>query len=368
MEKIAKKKIILIVSIIAVLLMILVIVLLYSHSPKEVDITGAIHGMIVEENVPFQYEKKKKMYLSPGDRVYVLQQNYAKQECLVKYQDKVGTIATSSFSYFQPNLQEKFSLMVDVSQFNREDLFQESGDFAYFLLQHPIQYVYIRLGGRGWGQKGNWYYDSEAQYYIEACEYLGVPYGFYFLDEALNEEEIQEEVTWVKDFLQANQTSMNQLPLAIDLEYQQGQGRADHIWDKRVPLLTQLKEAFQKEKIDTIVYVNGYRGNQYLADLESAFWVARYPENHIIPESFYEDTMRLEEKKNLLNQLLDENGMLKQKVEVNKTWKSSLQEEFLEKVIGWQFSESGAAQDGIPERIDLSIVRNSFFRQQEGEK
>ena len=33
--------------------------------------------------------------------------------------------------------------------------------------------------------------------FVDACEYLGMPYGFYYIDEALNSEEIDEEITFM---------------------------------------------------------------------------------------------------------------------------------------------------------------------------
>ena len=212
-------------------------------------------------------------------------------------------------------------------------------------------------------KSGNWYYDEQSQMFIEACEYLGVPYGFYYLDEALNDEEILEEVALVKDFLKKNKTSMNVLPLAIDIEYQSGKGRADGIWEERVSLLHQLIEEFSNENIKSILYVNGNRANQYFQDLEANLWVARYLEDGMIPESFYPKAMKYEEMDNILKQLLNDEGKLKANLNSNTEYKVAFSDKFLNKVIGWQFSESGANNDKIEEKIDLSLVKNDFFKQ-----
>ncbi len=45
------------------------------------------------------------------------------------------------------------------------------------------RYVYIRAGGRGYTE-GKIYYDNNFKMFRDACEYLKIPYGFYFIDEA----------------------------------------------------------------------------------------------------------------------------------------------------------------------------------------
>lgn len=110
--------------------------------------------------------------------------------------------------------------------------------------------------GRGYGSKGNFYEDEKYQEYVDACEYLKVPYGFYFLDEALDDTEIAEEVKVIKEFLKKASGEYCQLPLALDVEDHEGKGRADDIWTSRATLVQKLIDSLKKEKIDTIVYTN----------------------------------------------------------------------------------------------------------------
>ena len=183
-----------------ILLVVILLIILLSH-PKEIDTTNAIHGVIVTENAILQIKKNQTIPLRKGEHILLLQEDMVTQTYQAMYGSKIGTISKKDVKYFQFNSKENYSLLCDISQFNAKDLFTDSGDLELFLLEHPINYVYMRLGGRGWGQKGVLYYDSEVTNYITACEYLGIPYGFYFLDEALNEEEIEEEVNFVKAFL-----------------------------------------------------------------------------------------------------------------------------------------------------------------------
>ena len=84
--------------------------------------------------------------------------------------------------------------MSDVSKFNViYKNFENSGDYAAFLLKYGVNYAYIRLGGRGYGNEGKFYIDPNYEMFIEACEYLEMPYGFYYIDEAITDEELDEE-------------------------------------------------------------------------------------------------------------------------------------------------------------------------------
>ena len=79
---------------------------------------------------------------------------------------------------FQKN---QYSLAVDVSQFNIIDNeFKGKMDFSEFIKNNNISYVYIRLGGRGWGTSGNMYYDDNAMYFVDICENMQIPYQYGF--------------------------------------------------------------------------------------------------------------------------------------------------------------------------------------------
>ena len=175
---------------------------------------------------------------------------------------------------------------------------------------------------------GNFYTDPEYQMFIDACEYLGIPYGFYFLDEALDSIEIDKEVEFIKDFVEKHRTQKGILPIAIDLEYQDGKGRADDVWETRCGLVNELIEKLKEVNEEVIVYVNYQRAKTYLKDLKVNLWVAYYPKDNKIPEQW----------------------MFDEDLEIEK--------DFLEKIIGWQFTEDGAQRDEIKTKVDLSLVKN----------
>ena len=223
-------------------------------------------------------------------------------------------------------------LASDVSQFNINKNFKNMEDFKVFVLKNKISYVYIRAGGRGYGEKGNFYKDKNYSDYIDACEYLKIPYGFYFLDEALNENEIDEEVEFIEKFLDENAGKHCLLPVALDVEKHDGAGRADNIWDTRAELVQTLIDKLNKKNIDNILYSNAQTTNLYLSDLDTKFWIAYYPEDGKIPDYWYFDTKQ--------------EGASNTKMQ--------------KKTIGWQFTEHGAG-DEVPDDIDLSLMKKFSF-------
>lgn len=225
------------------------------------------------------------------------------------------------------------ALMVDVSKFNKTYNFDTAGEFAAFLINNNIDCVYIRAGGRGYGQKGNFYYDTCFEMWANECEFLKIPFGFYFLDEALNSKEIDEEVVFIKKFLEENNYEYATLPVALDIEKHVEKGRADDIWNIRAELVSELIRRLNNQNIETIVYSNANIANEYLSTVDTKFWLAYYPTlNGEIPKYWYPD----------LDQEAAQNEIL------------------MQKLIAWQFTESGVG-NVIPESVDVSLVYNNFI-------
>ena len=309
---------------------------------KNTDITNSIHAIVINDNTKiFKTPKNSKFTMfgmsKKGENVYILEElsdNKNGDWCKVKYKNRIGYMLQENIDYFKES-EEEFVLMSDVSKFNViYKHFQSSQDYQIFLIENNIQYVYIRAGGRGYGEEGKFYADPNFQIFIDACEYLKVPYGFYYIDEAINGEEIDEEINFMMDFINKNSTSMNMLPLAIDIETHDGKGRADNIWKNRVYLAEELVQKFRVRGIQTIIYSNAKTANDYLSNVNANFWLAYYPEENKIPNYWYTDT----------EQEPTENKIL------------------MDKMIGWQFSENGAGEE-IKEKVDINLVKNSFFKQ-----
>lgn len=332
-------------NVVIILVLFFIIVLcfiglkMYLDKKNQDEIDASIHGVVIAEYTPF-YNKaetdnvRQIRLLEKSENVYILEE--FEKDNIEWYKVKVdgrknGYVRASDIDYYKEVNSEKV-LVSDVSQFNSGTTFETSGDYEVFLLENKISYVYIRAGGRGYGEKGNFYEDEQYQMYIDACEYLKIPYGFYFLDEALNSEEIDEEVEVIKDFLDRNAGEYCRLPVALDIEKHDGNGRADDIWETRAELVQELIDDLNEEGIDTIVYTNAQTANLYLSSLDTDFWIAYYPEDGEIPDYWYFDT--------------DQEG--------------ASNTELQKKTIGWQFSETGAGDEVIP-RVDLSLFKKDFY-------
>ena len=148
----------------------------------------------------------------------------------------------------------------------------------------------------------------------------------------MNEKEIQEEVDIIKKFLEKSKTEYCKLPLAIDVEDHEGNGRADNIWTKRAELVQDLINSLKKENINSIVYTNAVTADLYLSNVNTKFWIAYYPKVTEVPNYWYFDT----EQKGASNVILNK------------------------KTLGWQFTEKGI-KNKILSEVDLSLFKKSFF-------
>lgn len=331
-------------KIIIILISIIIVVLATTWRIKivinEREIRDSIHAVVIAKELAFYKEPKQSnvkqiKVLKKSENVFILDE--FEKDGISWYKIKVdgkinGYVYADGVDYYKEINGEKL-LLADVSEFDMERDFQTKEDFEVFVVENKLSGVYIRAGGRGYGKEGNFYEDDKYQEYIDACEYLKVPYGFYFLDEALNDTEIREEVKVIKDFLEkSSKGKYCKLPLALDIEDHEGKGRADNSWTSRATLVQKLIDSLEKEKIESIVYTNAVTANLYLSDLDTQFWIAYYPKVTAVPNYWYFETKQDAASNTILNK----------------------------KTIGWQFTENGI-KNKILSEVDLSLFKKSFF-------
>lgn len=310
---------------------------------NNVDISKSTHAIIVDGDTYFYKNAKESKFglidkLSIGEEVYIVDEiedkegnSWYKVKSISR--DRVGYIKKNSVDFYEMSESSENVLMSDVSKFDIQyGHIKDKSDFEVFLLKQNINYVYIRAGGRGYGEAGNFYYDTEYKSFIEACEYLKIPYGFYYINNAKDDTEIKEEVEFMKDFIEKNSGEYYLLPLVIDLEDFEGEGRLDKLWSKRGDLTQKVVDEFSNNDIDTIVYCNAKLANKYLKNVNAKFWVAYYDQKNAIPTIWYDET--------------------NQGKNASSTFKS--------KIIAWQFTENGIGDDRY--KVDMSIVKNVFFK------
>lgn len=337
-----KKRVIIILIILIAIISCIVGVIVWraSVAENEREIASGIPGVVIAQRLAFYKEAKldnvkQIRTLKKSENVYILDE--FEKDGISWYKVKVdkkinGYVYADGVDYYKEVNSEKV-LVADVSQFDFDKEFKTKEDFEVFVVENNISAVYIRAGGRGYGSQGNFYEDEKYAEYIDACEYLKVPYGFYFLDEALTDKEIKEEVNVIKDFLKKAAGKYCKLPIALDIEDHEGKGRADNSWNDRAPLVQKLVDNLAKEKIDSIVYTNAATANIYLGDVDCKFWIAYYPSNITsVPSYWYFDTKQEAASNTVLNK----------------------------KTVGWQFTEKGIKEE-IISQIDLSLFKKSFF-------
>ena len=84
-----------------------------------------------------------------------------------------------------------------------------------------VDFVIIRVGGRGYGIEGNMYEDSKFLTYYNKAKSANMLVGLYFYSQAISKTEAREEVEYVDEILKKYdiQPSDLDLPLFMDREY-----------------------------------------------------------------------------------------------------------------------------------------------------
>lgn len=335
MIKINKKK--LIVTIIIFFAIFVGLIYLFGIISQALTSTKkATPGVITENNTEFLRSMYKTKKLQEGENVYILKTitKNNKKYFKVKYKLSVGLVPEDKVFFFDKTENTQYSLMSDVSSFDyTSGRFKTQGEYELFIIKNNIRYVYIRAGGRGYTE-GKIYYDNNFKMFRDACEYLKIPYGFYFIDEAINQAEAEEEANIILEFIKQNKTSMNKLPFVIDLEYQSGKSRTDALWSKRGEIITNITNKLNSSGIETLIYANAKKMNANLIKLNQKFWVAYYTEENKIPTEWLSKYKNQEIANNL---------------------------QAMSKVIAWQFSETGAKTNNITQKLDLSLVLTEEF-------
>lgn len=162
-----------------------------------------------------------------------------------------------------------YSLGVDVSEYQGSINWQKVKDAG-------IEFVFIRVGGRGWGT-GKLYADSKAQEYYEGAKAAGLQVGVYFFSQAISLKEAFEEAWYTLYLIDGWELD---LPVVFDWEYVNGGARTANM---KARMLTDCSLAFckviQKAGLEAMIYFNPSQGRDllYLEELtEFPFWLAMY--------------------------------------------------------------------------------------------
>ncbi len=151
-----------------------------------------------------------------------------------------------------------------------------------------IEFAFIRIGYRGYGQNGKLREDSQFKENIVSASQAGLDVGVYLFSQAINEEEALEEAHFVIDQLQEAGVALT-LPVVYDPELiRDDKARTDHISGKQftensIVFCEKIKEAGYEPMIySNMVWEAFYFDLNRLTDYQ--IWYADYEK---IPQTPY---------------------------------------------------------------------------------
>ena len=152
---------------------------------------------------------------------------------------------------------------IDVSQWNQNiDWNKVKAD--------GIEYVIIRIGGRGYGPSGRLYFDDNAYSYIQGAKAAGLLVGGYYFSQAVTETEAIEEANYTKEILDRYNLDGDDfdLPIFMDREFisdEDGPGRLN-LANLSKDTETKIEKAFC-DRLKTLGFDSGLYANLlYLRD------------------------------------------------------------------------------------------------------
>lgn len=165
-------------------------------------------------------------------------------------------------------LSEWYLRGIDVSKYQGKIDWQLVKDAGF-------SFVMIRVGGRGYGQKGVMFPDEYADANYQGAKAVGLKVGAYFFSQATSVDEAIEEAQYA---LELTKDWELDLPIVYDWEYLGDYARTANVEDR---VLTDCAIAFCEE-IKTagrnpMIYVSPWFGKYILEDLtEYPQWLALY--------------------------------------------------------------------------------------------
>ena len=166
---------------------------------------------------------------------------------------------------------------VDVSAFQ--------GDIDWQAVRNSgIRFAMLRLGYRGYGQKGTLVKDEFIDANIKGAQEAGLSLGAYFFSQATSIEEVDEEIEFMLEILGDTELHM---PIAFDWEYISEEARTANMDAETLTAMAlHFCQVMEEKGYHPIVYFNWHQGDKlmYLKELEEyPFWLALYTDRMNYP-------------------------------------------------------------------------------------
>ncbi len=105
-----------------------------------------------------------------------------------------GFTSDDTYKYYSENGRPSSTEGIDISSY--------SGDIDWQAVKNSgIDFVMVRLGGRGYGEQGIMYADERAVEYLTDAKAAGLKIGGYFFSQAISIEEAIEEANYANEVL-----------------------------------------------------------------------------------------------------------------------------------------------------------------------
>lgn len=168
---------------------------------------------------------------------------------------------------------------IDVSAYQGEIDWEKVADSG-------IKFAIIRLGYRGYGT-GALVEDKYARANLEGATKAGLKVGAYFFSQALNYEEVHEEIDMMLEIIGDTEITM---PVVFDWEYISDTARTANMDDRTLTDLNlEFCERMEKEGYQPMIYFNASQARKlmFLHELEDyPFWLAYYSDRMTYPYRF----------------------------------------------------------------------------------
>lgn len=182
-------------------------------------------------------------------------------------------------SYEEPGYTSRVG--IDVSKFQGDIDWQKVKD-------QGIEFAFIRVGNRGYGQEGSLNTDGKYMQNIEGAKDAGIPVGVYFYSQAVNEQEAVEEAEYVLNLIRGIEL---EYPVVYDAEYViEDEARTDDVTAEQFTANTiAFCERIQSEGYDPVIYAT-MKWEAYALELEKVNdfpkWYADYEDYPQTPYDF----------------------------------------------------------------------------------
>ena len=170
---------------------------------------------------------------------------------------------------------------IDVSQYQGEIDWQKVANSG-------VRFAIVRLGYRGWGKAGKMVEDKYAKQNLARAAEAGIEVGAYFFSQALNIQEVDEEIEFLLSILGDTYLDM---PIILDWEIpatgSDAQPRTANM-DARTltDCLLHFCQVMEGKGYQPMVYFNWFQSRNliYLHELEDyPFWLALYQDRMTYP-------------------------------------------------------------------------------------